>query len=84
MNNNNKTGENLVKLLEKFNGYLGDGVYVSFDGYAVWLKANNPDHPTDKICLEPAVFRALLAWRETVDRDMAKINDDLKGGTGAD
>ncbi len=41
--------------------YLGDGVYIQWDGYAYWLRAN--DHRdaycTDKICLEPAVINAM-------------------------
>ena len=36
--------------------YIGDGVYVDFDGYTIWLKANNYDNPTDTIALEPDVF----------------------------
>jgi hypothetical protein len=39
--------------------YLGDGVYAIFDGYGVWLHANDHKDPTDKIYLEPEVFEAL-------------------------
>jgi hypothetical protein len=53
-------------------GYVGDGVYVDFDGYAVWLKANNYDHPTDRICLEPEVWRNLVAW---VAHQVPHMND---------
>ena len=45
--------------------YIGDGVYVDFDGYSIWLKANNYDNPTDTIALEPEVFMALIKY---VDR----------------
>jgi hypothetical protein len=40
--------------------YLGDGVYALFDGYAILLRANNPNCPTDEICLEPQVIRSLI------------------------
>ena len=40
--------------------YLGDGVYVEWDGWGVWLHANDPDEPTDSIYLEPEVFDSLV------------------------
>jgi len=39
--------------------YLGDGVYAIFDGYGVWLHANDHKYPTDKIYLEPKILAAL-------------------------
>ena len=39
--------------------YLGDGVYAIFDGYGIWLHANDHEHPTDKVYLEPQVLQAL-------------------------
>ena len=44
--------------------YLGDGVYVSFDGYQLWLAANH--HANKVIALEPEVFSALLAYARKV------------------
>ena len=38
--------------------YLGDGVYLSYDGYQLWLAAN--DHTCRVIALEPEVFAALV------------------------
>ena len=35
-------------------GYLGDGVYLSHDGFQFWLAANN--HNNKVIALEPAVW----------------------------
>ena len=46
--------------------YIGDGVYVDFDGYSIWLKSNNYDNPTDTIALEPDVFKALIRYAESV------------------
>ena len=39
--------------------YIGDGVYVEFDGYGIWLKVNDHEFPTDKVYLEPTVLEAL-------------------------
>lgn len=41
--------------------YLGDGLYVSFDGYHLRLRAPRPegDH---WVALERDVYRALLQW----------------------
>jgi len=39
--------------------YLGDGVYVEFDGYSITLKTNGYYQPTNTIVLEPAVLEAL-------------------------
>ena len=40
--------------------YLGDGVYASFDGYQIWLAAN--DHRNIVIALEPGVFSRLVEY----------------------
>ena len=44
---------------EKFQEYIGDGVYAIFDGYGIWLHANSHDNPTDRIYLEPNVYKSL-------------------------
>lgn len=56
--------------------YLGDGVYGMFDGYSIWLHANDPVKPTDKICLEPEVLSALnrFAERCAAVREKYKVN----------
>lgn len=45
--------------------YIGDGVYASFDGYQIWLRAprENGDH---RVALEPSVFDALTAFAKLV------------------
>lgn len=45
--------------------YLGDGVYVSFDGYALTLTTADGISTTNTIVLEPPVYAALIAY---VDR----------------
>lgn len=36
--------------------YLGDGVYAIYNGYGIWLHANDDREPTDRIFLEPEVL----------------------------
>ena len=40
--------------------YLGDGVYVSFDGYQIWLDTR-AQFPVNRIALEPEVYRGAFA-----------------------
>lgn len=42
--------------------YLGDGVYISFDGYQIWLAVNHPNNRV--VALDPIVLRALLIFEE--------------------
>jgi len=44
--------------------YLGDGVYAEYDGWGIWLKANDHACPTDEIYLEPSVMEALDRFRK--------------------
>lgn len=39
--------------------YIGDGVYVSFDGFQIWLRLDAHD-AQPLIALEPKVFRKLV------------------------
>lgn len=52
----------------EFNEYLGDSVYVGFDGYHIQLMTWNgyPDDPRNKIALEPSVYEALIRWTENL------------------
>ena len=43
--------------------YLGDGLYASFDGYQIWLRAPRVDGE-HRIALEPPVFAVLLAFAD--------------------
>ena len=44
--------------------YLGDGVYVEYDGFGFMLLANDHENPTDKVYLEPEVLKALNGFVE--------------------
>jgi hypothetical protein len=48
--------------------YLGDSVYVAFDGYQITLTTNNGEGPSNTIILEPEVYQALIRF---VDRIQA-------------
>ncbi len=45
--------------------YLGDGLYASFDGWQIILRAPREDGD-HYVALEPSVFEALLHYRKTV------------------
>jgi len=51
--------------------YLGDGLYVSFDGFQLCLKANDAENPTDTVYLERRVWEALTDYvnRRTANHD---------------
>lgn len=42
--------------------YLGDGLYATFDGYELVLKANSDESPTDTVYLDPRVTDELLEF----------------------
>lgn len=46
--------------------YLGDGLYASFDGYHVWLRAPQAFGPDHKVALEPEVWAALVAYVQSL------------------
>lgn len=43
--------------------YIGDGVYVSFDGYHLWITTQREDGE-HRIALEPETFHRLVQARE--------------------
>ena len=42
--------------------YIGDGVYVDFDGFSLWLTTEDGISVTNRICLEPQVYAALTQY----------------------
>ena len=46
---------------EKNQDYLGDGLYVSYDGFNFWLRAER-DGMTHEVALDPYVVQALLEY----------------------
>ena len=41
--------------------YLGDGVYASFDGTYIWLRAPH-EYDNQRVALEPQVYAALVQF----------------------
>ncbi len=56
--------------------YLGDGVYASFDGYQIWLAAN--DHRNKVVALEPSVFGALLRYERDLSAWLTGMSEETK------
>jgi hypothetical protein len=72
--------------------YLGDGVYATFDGYHIWLRAQGVAHE-NLVALEPAVFAALLKYQHDLvvesqrkEREASRTSSEPypKGRDGAD
>lgn len=45
--------------------YLGDGLYASFDGYTIWLRAPREDGD-HTVALEPEVLASLITYSRRV------------------
>ena len=48
--------------------YLGDGVYVDFDGYQLGIWTSDGATDSGKIYLEPAVLNALVGYYKRVSK----------------
>ena len=58
--------------------YIGDGVYVEFDGYALVLTTENGVETTNRIVLETEVYSSLVEYVEalkTAARDAREADD---------
>lgn len=42
--------------------YLGDGAYVYYDGYHVWLYTSDGHGETNRVALDPHVLPAFEEW----------------------
>jgi|GEM_PF-6223145 hypothetical protein len=61
--------------------YLGDGLYVHFDGYHFVLSTERYDQRDPKwdiVGLEPIVFDDLIQYRKLVYRDAENLTDDAE------
>lgn len=48
--------------------YIGDGVYVSYDGYQLKLETER-ENGTDEIYLDPSIWQMLLRHVKSLDRE---------------
>lgn len=46
--------------------YLGDGLYVEYDGWQVRLFASTGARTTNEVFLEPDVLRAFMRYVQTI------------------
>jgi len=60
--------------------YLGDSVYVEFEGGMFKLTTENgyPDDPSNTICLEPEVFSALAQYVKNLQSNRRVFDDRRK------
>lgn len=60
-----------IKKYRETKTYIGDSVYIHFDGYHFILETRNglPTDPTNTIALEPEIIKSLLMYREQVYKD---------------
>ena len=52
--------------------YLGDSVYVQFDGFAFVLTTENGYGASNTIVLEPQVYNALVGYVKEIDKTFEK------------
>lgn len=57
---------------EQKTSYLGDGLYVSHDGFQYWLIANDP-LSDQRVALEPGVLSAFLRYIEVTANVMITV-----------
>lgn len=55
--------------------YLGDGLFVSFDGFHIILSAER-ENGMDWVALEPCVFDQLVDYRKQLYKDHEGIEDE--------
>lgn len=44
--------------------YLGDGAYAKFDGFGIWVTAEDGVRIMERVYLEPHAWRALKSFAE--------------------
>lgn len=49
--------------------YIGDAVFVSFDGYQIWLKTSNGLAVTNQIALPPDQIKGLFQFVESLRKE---------------
>ena len=50
--------------MSELKSYIGDGVYVDYDGYHVVLTTEDGVSVTSRVCLDVSVWKQLLNWYE--------------------
>lgn len=53
-------------MAEEIHEYLGDGAYVTWNGYDFTLKANSHIDPTDRVVLDEQALHKLVCFAQRV------------------
>ena len=56
--------------------YIGDGVYVYFDGYSIIMTTEDGIRATNTICLEPSVISNLEAYVARLREYIKRVNKE--------
>ena len=48
--------------IDEKKAYIGDGVYVKYDGYHIVVMTNNPDKPDDTVYLDSSTAWNLIDY----------------------
>lgn len=57
--------------------YLGDSVYVDFDGCCIELTTDNGLGPSNTICMELEVFEKFVSYAKRLKTAIDKYREDL-------
>jgi hypothetical protein len=57
--------------------YLGDAVYIEYDGFSIVLTTENGIEVTNTVVLEPEVLAAFLRFVTTLHEKLNKDEDSL-------
>lgn len=57
--------------------YLGDGLYADFDGFQIWLSANDRvrGYPTDKVAIDISVLENFERYIKELKRKLSEVNN---------
>ena len=58
--------------------YIGDGAYVQYDGYSLWLTTENGERETNRVCLDPRVLECFLEYIKRVEKAHMEMNTERK------
>lgn len=62
--------------------YLGDGVYVDFDGFGLVLTTEDGLRATNTIVLEPEVYESLVTYAAVLQRSFKGTKADAVDPSG--